>query len=281
MSTARLGTSEITLGGWDFEGVFWSMQQGGDLWGASPAPREVTGERAVADGNWNATRYHQPRRWDISLVVSSETHDQLHRARTRLFDAVPITPFTIDGWEEGYDVRTMRWRRAQEILWTEQTPTTATVSLALVADDPRIRSGNTKRFTTGAPASAGGLKWPATWPATWGARVTSGQLSLTNEGNAPADILWRIDGPISEPYLIDVETGATLRTSLVLGSGDWLIIDTATHRVLANGDENASRRDRVYGDWFKADPGTTLVQFGGSNPGPGASVTAEWSDTWI
>lgn len=280
MTRATLGSSGIVLNGVDSSGVRWSLQAGSDLWGNSPAPREVSGERVVAHGSWSATRYFQSRQWSPSLNVYAPSHEALHEARGRLEAAVSLAPFVVVGDEPFYGERSATYRRSGEPLFTEETPTVARASLSLVADDPAIR-GPVKSASTGAPSSTGGLSWPTQWPATWNATVVSGVLLLANEGTAPASVLWRIDGPITDPYLIDMDTGAALRTTLTLGAGEWLMIDTATHRVLANGDVNASRRDRVYGTWFDARPGTTQVQFGGSSPGLGAKLTATYRSTWI
>ncbi len=280
MTTATLGSSGIVLNDVDVFGVRWSLQAGSDLWGNSPAPREVSGERAVAHGSWSATRYFQAREWSPSLNVYAPDHDALHEARARLEAAVSLAPFVVVGDEPFFGERQATYRRSGEPLFTEETPTAARASLSLRADDPAIR-GPVKSTSTGAPSSVGGLVWPAMWPATWSATVTSGVLRLTNDGTAPASVLWRIDGPITDPFLIDMDSGTALRTTLTLAAGEWLTIDSATHRVLANGDVNASRRDRVYGSWFDARPGTTQVQFGGSSPGPGAKLTATYRSTWI
>lgn len=282
MTTATLGDTGIVLGGEpDDHGVRWRLLVGSDLWGPSPAGREVSGERAVAHGNWSATRFYGPRAWPASLTVTAPDHDALHHAQARLNAAIGLAPFLITGDEPHFGTRQAAYRRGGDVLWNETIPTKASASVMLIADDPLIR-GELRTTSTGAPSSVGGLEWPATWPATWDAVVSSGRLALANPGTMPADVLWRIDGPITEPYLIDVATGRYLRTSLTLGAGEWLTIDTATHRVLANGDVNASRRDRVYGTWFTAAADTTTqVQFGGTSPGPGAQLTASWRPSWI
>lgn len=280
MTTAQLGDSGIVLNDVDEHGVEWIIKSGSDLWGASPAPREVVGDRAVADGQWSATRYYRARTWSLSVLAIAPSHATLHHARSRLEAAVGIRPFSVTGMEDHFGARVAQFRRAGEILWAE-TGDTALASIPLVADDPLIHGAELLSASTSAPSSVGGLAWPATWPATWDAVVTSGTVQLANAGTVPANVLWRIDGPITDPYLIDVSTGRTLRTNLVLAAGEWLTLDTATHRVLAAGDPNASRRDRVRGDWFTAAPGVTQVQFGGSAAGPGAQLTASWRSAWI
>ena len=280
MTTAAIGDSGIVLGAIDALGVRWRWQRGSDLFGNAPAPRDVSGERAVAHGTWSATEFYGPRSWSVSMIVEAPDHDRLHEARARFFAAFGIQAFLVVGDEPHFGQREATFRRVGETLWSEDTPTMARASVSLHADDPLIR-GSLLSIATGAPSTSGGLVWPATWPANWDATVSSGRLTLENDGSEPASILWRIDGPVIDPYLIDIATGQTLRTNITLAAGEFITIDTATHRVLAQGDPFASRRDRVYGDWFDARPGTTQVQFGATSPGPSAQVTASWRPTWI
>lgn len=281
-TAALLGDSGIILGR-DFiddDGISWRLQRGSDLWGNAPSPRDVSGERAVAHGQWNATEWLGPRTWNLSIHAHATDHAALHNARHRLTAACSHLPFQVTGTEPFYGLRYAGYRRAGELLWNEDTPGLAIVSVPLIADDPLIRSGGRRAQAT-FPVSSGGLQWPATWPATWGATVTSGRLQIVNDGNESASILWRIDGPVTDPFIVDEATGLQLRTSLSLTAGQWLTIDTATHRVLANGEPDASRRDRVYGDWFGAAPGESSFMFGAAEGGAGARLSATWTDTWI
>lgn len=280
VSTVAWADSDIVFGGVDSFGVKWSWQSGQSAFGPSPAPRELSGTRAVAHGDWNATEFYGPRTWEVELLAMAPTHEALHYAESRLAATCSLFPRVAVADEPHFGQRWATFRRSGELLWTELQPLIARVSLSLRADDPLIR-GTQQQAATAAPSTVGGLEWPTQWPASWDAVVSSGQLNLSNEGTMPASALWRLDGPIAEPYLIDIDTGRTLRTSLTLGDGEFLTIDTATRRVLAGGDIGASRRDRVYGDWFDIPPGGSRVQFGGSAPGAGAQLTATWASTWI
>lgn len=280
MTTAELVGTGIVWGQEDAQGVYWSLQSGSRLFGPSPAPREVSGERAVAHGTWSGTEFYGPRSWSPELIVRAPSHEALHDAEERLTAALPLSPTLFVGTEPHFGARRIAFRRAGQILWNEMTPTIAQVSLQLQADDPLLR-GTDLTASTGAPSSSGGLSWPTSWPASWDAVVVSGQLSLPNAGGMASDVLWRIDGPITHPYVIDIPTGRTLRTTLTLAGGEFVTIDTATHRVLAQGDAAASRRDRLYGTWFQVPAGGTRVQFGGESPGASAQVTATWAPTWI
>lgn len=269
----------IVLGGTDALGVTWDILRGSDAFGNAPAPRDVSGERFAGHGSWSATEYWSERIWNINLIVQA-SHDELHRAEHRLAAACGMRPFPIVCDEPFYGPRVAYFRRRGELQWTEDTPTMAHASMTLVADDPLIR-GLEKTTSAPLPSTSGGLSWPTSWPATWDATVSSGLLDLTNDGNETASLRWRIDGPVTDPAIVNQTTGQTLRTDITLAAGEWLTIDTATRRVLANGDINATRRNRVYGDWWELPPGAIQARLSGSGAASTTELTATWQDSWI
>lgn len=277
-ATADLGDG-IVFGQTDVRGIRWSLQRGSDPFGNSPPPREVSGPRVRAHGAWNATRYYESREWQISLQVFGE-HTELHLARHRLAAVCGINPVRVVVDEPHFGRRWADFRRRGSLEWSETSPNTATASLVLVADDPLIR-GDLQTASTGPAASVGGLRRPARLPRRWDAQVSSGLLELDNEGLEPASVKWRIQGPIVDPYLVDVATGRTLRTTLSLGVGEYVEFDSATERAWAQGDIYATRTSQTYGRWFDIAPGGSQVKFGGASVGAGALVTAEWCPTWV
>lgn len=272
-------TGGIILGQTDEYGVHWGLQRGSDPFGNPPAPRNLSGPRARAHGSWNATRFYDSREWPITLLVTAD-HDELHHARHRLAAVAGIGTTRVVVDEPHFGPRWADFRRRGTLEWTEVDPSHAQVSLVLVADDPLIR-GDLLTASTGPASSSGGATWPLEWPATWDATVTSGLLELENDGLEPASAQWTVMGPIAEPYLIDVPTGRTLRSTLTLGPGEFVTFDTSIERAWAQDDELASRTSQVYGDWFEIPPGGTQVKFGGSSPGEGTLLTAAWHPTWI
>ncbi len=277
-SSAELGDG-IVLGQTDVRGVTWRLQRGSDPFGNPPAPREVTGARVRAHGSWNATEFYAEREWPISLQVEGE-HTELHLARHRLAAVCGIAPTRVVVDEPHFGRRWADFRRRGTIEWSETSPTKVTASLVLVADDPLIR-GDALTTSTGPAASVGGLRRPARLPRRWDAQVSDGLLELDNEGLETASVTWRILGPIVDPYLVDVPSGRTLRTTLSLGVGEYVELDTDLERAWAQGDIYATRTSQTYGSWFGVPPGGTQVRFGGASVGAGALVTAEWCPTWV
>lgn len=280
MTIAHLGTSGIVLGGTDDFGARWSWT-GSTPWSRSPAPRTVAGDRVSDHGSWDATAFYGSRSYALEGYVTTETHEDLHEAAPRFFEAVGLTPFALRVIEPGFD-RFGTFRRDGEVLWEEINLTTARFSVPLWAGDPRAYSWAAKSVSAAFPSSVGGLTWPATWPATWTAEIAAGEMAMSNGGTATAWPVYRIDGPVSNPLILNTTTGEAMRLDIELAAGQWVTVDTSTHQVLADGDPSATRRNAFWGDWFGLPPGaSTTVRFGGDTAGVGAQLSATFRETWI
>lgn len=288
MTRGYLGDSGIVLLGgderheYDDHGVRWQWGGNGP-WSTSPAPRTVSGDNANDHGSWDATEFDQARRYALEGLAFAPDHEALHVAEQR-FKAALRRTFRLRCIEPGFD-RWAMFRRDGDTSWTELTNQlnnhVARFSVPLWAGDPRAYSTAVKTVSAGFPSTTGGLTWPATWPATWNAVVSTGTLTAVNEGNETAWPIWRIDGPVANPAIVNVATGEAMRFDITLAAGEWLTANTRTHQVLANGEAAASRRSTFYGDWFGFEPGLSTVRFTGQSGGPGAGISATYNDTSI
>lgn len=284
MTRLYLADTDIILQGgdepfvYDAEGCRW--QWGGTkLWSSSPAPKAVTGDNANDHGSWDATEYYGPRRYALEGLVHAPNHDAMHAAEHRFNSAVGLG-FPLRCVEPGFD-RGGWFRRDGETSWSELTQLIARFSVPLWAADPRAYSTIAKTGSTTFPSAVGGLSWPTQWPASWDAAVSSGQLRLVNDGNETAWPVWRIDGPVVVPSIVNVDTGAAMNFDITLGDGEWLTVDTGSHEVLGNGDQAASRRSTFYGTWWGLPAGGTNVRFLGESGDPTAQLSYTFYGTSI
>lgn len=281
MTVLHLGGSGIVLGEVDEFGVDWGATGEESPWSTGPAPRAVTGENANDHGAWDGTEFYGPRTYALEgeARVSGSSHTALHQAEQRFKSAIGLRPFLLRVVEPGFD-RQAWFRRDSVPSWKEVTPNWAIFSISIFAPDPRIYSTETLSASVAFPTTSGGMSWPATWPATWDAVTVTGEMNLTNAGDETAWPTYRIDGPVTEPVIVNADTGQAMRFAITLGAGEWLTVDTGTHEVLGNGDPNASRRNTFHGDWFGLAPGSTTVRFNGAS-GAGSTLSASWRSTWI
>lgn len=280
LTQAFVGGSDIVFSDTDPFGVRWAWCAN-NTWGAKPSPRENTGDREYAHGQWDATRFYGPRTLAIPGWVMAPDHGTLHAAEQRLRDAITIEPFMFRVVEPGFDSYAMV-RQQGAVEWSEVNRRVATFSVGLYASDPLIYSTLERAFDLDFPVSSGGLEWPATWPATWDAVVVSGSRELYNPSNFPVGLKLRIDGPARTASIAYPDTGQALNLADpdggdILTAGQWLDIDTTTRQVLLNGE--AGRRSWAYptGDgWLLLPPGTTTVAIAGTGTTPDSHVSGSF-----
>lgn len=158
----------------------------------------------------------------------------------------------------------------------------AVTRAAFVGLSPLIYSGVLHAETLVLPTTSGGLMLPLTLPLTIAATVVTGTKTLVNAGTAPAGLILRIDGPVSQPRVSMTAadgTVLTLRFGVDLTAGQWLDVDTAARTVYING--TASRRGDTYGDWPILAPGAggELV-FDAATYQASARLTVSYRDGW-
>jgi len=89
---------------------------------------------------------------------------------------------------------------------------------------------------------------------------------------------FRVNGPVTNPYLENITTGEFLYITYTLGVGEWLDIDFKDKTVLLNGE--SSRYYTKSGTWWMLQPGDNNVRLGGTTTGS-PSATVSWRDAWL
>lgn len=197
--------------------------------------------------------------------VSARDLDSAHDAEELLLKGVPLDEITMIV-TEGKRIRTSKVRRTDTPIITWTSDTAFDYSLAVVAVDPR-RLGGALTASTSLPQSIGGLTIPFTIPFSIDATVSSGQITLTNDGEYQGPVLLRIDGPINGPIVH--HTGSSgVRTiafpTLNLGVGEFLDIDMEAHTAQAQGSVSRTAWMTVR-EWSLFDPGVNTWQFAATN----------------
>jgi hypothetical protein len=279
---AYLGSSGIVLGETDSEGVEWAWT-GDDPWSPSPAPREVAGDRENGHGQWDATEFYQHRTLQVTGQAEG-SHEALHAAQWRLGAAVTAGLFPFRVVDPSGDREAMV-RRGGDVLWTEETTGRVAWSLSLRQPDPLVRSTALRSLPAmGLPATSGGLTAPFDAPFSVPATVTTGAGTVVNAGNEWADSLLTLTGPLQDAVITQPSTGVVMRLQnpggALLGSGDTLVLDSASERVMLGG--VTSRKSWLVGarEFIRFPPRSSEVRWG-SSTGTAGTLTVAWRDTWI
>lgn len=233
-------------------------------WEASASTIQVI-QKPRAHGGVAGEAFLKPKPMILVGSVSAPDLDSAHDAEELLLKGVPLDEITMTV-TEGNRIRTSNVRRTDTPIITWTSDTAFDYSLAVVAVDPR-RLGGALTAATSLPQSVGGLTIPFTVPFSINATVSSGQVTLTNDGEYQGPVLLRINGPINGPIVH--HTGSSgVRTiafpTLNLGVGEFLDIDMEAHTAQAQGSVSRTAWMTVR-EWSLFDPGVNTWQFAATN----------------
>lgn len=147
------------------------------------------------------------------------------------------------------------------------------------ATDPRFYDETpTTASTFTGPLSGVGLLFPATADLYFGGPLPSGVVNVTNDGEVPAP--WRVTftGPVTDPRIENLTTGATLRLSGTVPPGAELVIDSGARDVTLGG---ASRYGwlALGSRWSDLAPGPNTVRLTAA-AGTG-TATLSYRSAWL
>ncbi len=206
-----------------------------------PAPRRIVRMRPGSHGEINETRHYASRQpvWNGHLLGTTATalwaeYDELLRAL----------------WGAVSEPRVMRWTRADGVLLQTTIkigeafdPVIRAIDggrvlayqLVLDREDPRNYS-QTLRSATGSVLtdSGGGWVFPATMPVIF-TPTGFGTVSIVNNGTAETPATLTIVGGITNPQILQVETGKLIAISGEIAPGSTLVINGADRTVLLDG----------------------------------------------
>lgn len=276
--TATLG--DLPLGAVDSAGVAWVLQ---DLDGwDSPEVRSELQQRESDHGAWQTPVYYGERPITLAGTIVAPDRAALDDAMDRLRAAVSLADTVLTVAETV--PKCCMVRRSGKVLARYTTDTVASYSALVTAADPRRYAVDTQQGSTGLPVTTGGLTLPATVPWTITATTVSGQIAAENRGSMGTPLMLSIAGPVQQPQvLVAMPSGAVLPLtySQDLGAGDVLVIDTAAHTVVLNGDVSRRRFLAVPSGWPSIPSKATIsLVFRGAAYDSSALLTATWRSAW-
>ncbi|MDP9012845.1 MAG: phage tail family protein [Pseudomonadota bacterium] len=112
--------------------------------------------------------------------------------------------------------------------------------------------------------------------------VAGGAFSLTNAGNFPAPTLITFTGPLTNPVLTDSTTGINWGATIVLGTGDTLVVNSLLNTVTyTTGGVSSTKFSTMNAtsDWLTLQPGANSLALTAAS-GTG-NVVVSWNDTWL
>ncbi|MEO3974261.1 phage tail protein [Streptomyces sp. CAU 1734] len=258
-------------------------RQGLTGWEDLPEVDSSDADRPTSHGSWPGAQYARPRRIGGQLWLlpapgtdPAETMRTLRRSLA-LHDREQWLAVRIHG-----ETLAVRARVVQRVIPADRnllTQGVARVSVQWLATDPRRYAVEEQLGTTGVPKPPTGLTWPLTWPLNWGDATVTGDVTILNEGSAPAHPVIAFRGPCGNPALNDTAGGRRLRYLIDLAAEDELVVDTGAGTVLLNG--TASMRHTAAPDsspeeLFELPPGTSRLAYRPARSEPDTTVSVRW-----
>ena len=176
--------------------------------------------------------------------------------------------------------RELRVRRQQRPGFGGRRP--KTFQIALVSADPHVVSASEASLiiTPGAAAGELGVQDPVTDPVTSELNV-AGQQFVVNQGTVATWPRFRIDGPITNPELLNETTGQRVRLVYDLPAGSFLDVIPKFGQVLLGGTaDRYGSVDFAATDWWRLEPSSNDVRLLAAAYSTGAQVTVTWRHAW-
>jgi len=240
--------------------------------------------KSQQDGSWDGTGLNAERVIDLAGFVEEATPAVAHQTRQQLAALRPnqLQELVVDSTSIGTLSAWTRVTIGAKVTWFGETAFEWT--LQVVAPDPLKYGAPTFGTATLSTATPGaGRVYPLAYPLSYGIApgTTPGAVSVANTGTASYWPRLRIDGPVLNPVVTVVETGAWVRYNGSLVAGQWLDLDMAARSVLLQGQVSVRNAVSWGGDWLSVPPGGGSVVWTADTSDPAALLSVwGYSGAW-
>jgi len=249
--------------------------------------RENTQEIPAADGLIQGDNLHGGRPITIDGFIVSEglTAAQRNARIDKLLRAsLAMTADAELRWTESGGVPVHLYlRRQQPTRITDRLP--KSFLLSMVSANPRIegQTENSQQIVAGGSTGNEGFPFPMAFPLNFRAAGSGSSVSnIVTYGNAPAVPRFRIDGPITNPTILNNTTGKQIKLNYTLGAGAYLIVNARDHTIKLNGATDVySALDFANSTWWNLQAGTNDVRLLSTTFTAPAALTTYWRDSWL
>jgi len=253
----------------------------GDIpgWDDAPDIRDGLTSKAQQDGAWDGTGFDDARVVALSGLVDEATPQSAYAVLRALSALRPqsIHELVVVNAAIGSLSAMVRVTSGVKPAWIGDTAFEYTMTVT--APDPLKYGPPTFATATLSTATPGaGLTYPLAYPLDYGIApgVTPGAVAVANDGTAAYWPRLRILGPVTNPVVTLVESGAWVRFTGSLLAGQWLDLDMANRRVLLQGQVSVRQNVSSAGDWLSVPPGGGSVTWSADTADP-AALLSVWA----
>lgn len=161
-------------------------------------------------------------------------------------------------------------------------------SLGLTSLSPYLYGLESVSGSSFLPKTTGGMTFPyrfeehgvalSSWM--WREDVVSGRVRLSNDGTAASPVMIRIDGPVTNPQVLHVESGHVVAFNMSLSIGHYVTVNGMTHEILIDGTDPARGRV-VRREWGHAEVGSNDWAFSAYDYSDSARMTVSFYPAYL
>ena len=245
-------------------------------WDDAPAIRDGLTSKAQQDGAWDGTGFDDARVVALAGLVDEATPQAAYAVLRALSALRPqsVHELVVVNAAIGSLSAMVRVTVGVKPAWIGDTAFEYTMTVTapdpLKYGPPTFATANLSTSTPGA-----GKVYPVAYPVDYGIApgVTPGAVSVANAGTAAYWPRLRILGPVTNPVVTLVESGAWVRYTGSLLAGQWLDLDMANRRVLLQGQVSVRQNVSSSGDWLAVPVGGGSVAWTDDGGDPAAKLS--------
>lgn len=248
-------------------------------WDDAPAVRDGLQAKAQQDGAWDGTGTSEARTVGIAGLVQEASPQAAYAVQQQLAALRPQTVHELVVLNDAIGPLSAMVRVTVGVKPAWIGDTAFEYSMTVTAPDPLKYGPPTFATATLSTATPGaGKVYPLAYPVDYGIApgVTPGAVSVGNAGTAAYWPRLRVDGPVLNPVVTLVESGAWVRFGGSLLAGQWLDLDMVNRRVLLQGQVSVRHLVSSSGDWLAVSPGGGSVTWTADTADP-AALLSVWS----
>lgn len=255
-------------------------------WDDAPDIRNGLQPKAQQDGAWDGTGSSEARTVGIAGLVQEATTEAAYAVLYQLAALRPqsIHELVVVNDAIGSLSAMVRVTVGVKPAWIGDTA--FEYSMTVTASDPLKYGPPTYATATLSTATPGaGLTYPLAYPLDYGIApgVTPGAVSVANAGTAAYWPRLRILGPVVNPVVTSVESGAWVRINGTIPAGQYVDLLMADRKVLLHGDISIRHWPVTSsGDWLAVPPGGGSITWTADTADP-AALLSIWSfeGSWV
>lgn len=276
----RVELGGLRLFGEDDNGCEWIVSDVSNLWNGAGTTHEHNA-RVHSDG-WFSNRSNRlGRTFSVEGSVAAPSYAAFMASRDLLLEAIPQVQGEMIHDLSGVSRLFLVRQDSGEVIFAHKGGLVWDYSIPLVSLSPcSFDAGIGLSGRTGLPHTTGGLRYPHTFSYGFRETTVSGQISLVNQGSAPAPVHLRVDGPVSDPVVTHLPSGKILALRVTLGLGHYAEFDTLDRQVLIDGSDPARGRVTRRG-WSDALPGANTWQFAASSYDDAARLSVDFRSAYL